>query len=178
LHLTDVQRWFVNEVLVHEPGLVRFLRRNLLLFDDVEDARQQIYALIYSRAVTIIPDDARSYLYAIARNVLIDQARQKRRSAIDHIADYDIDIVLSEEPSPHAVAEGRDLMGRLERSLAALPGRCRDVVTLRKIDRMSQREVARVLKISESTVEKHVATGIRRLAEAVYGERHSEGPDE
>jgi RNA polymerase sigma factor (sigma-70 family) len=178
LPISDVKTWFVNEVLVHEPDLVRFLRRKLPSFDEVEDVRQQIYALIYNKSLTEIPDNARFYLFAIARNVLVDRIRIKNRSTSHLIADYDINSVLSEEPSPHTIAEGRELIDRLEASLAALPDRCQEVVRLRKIDGLSQREVARLLEISESTVEKHVATGIRRLAEAVYGARQTIGLDE
>ena len=74
------------------------------------------------------------------------------------------------------VAEGvqtdRHLMARselrlLQAALALLPPRCREVVQLRKIDGLSQREVAAKMGITEDTVERQVAKGVRALAAAL-----------
>ena len=53
----------------------------------------------------------------------------------------------------------------LQQAIAHLPDRCREVLTLRKIQGLPQREVAERLGLSESTVEKHVSAGIRRCAD-------------
>jgi RNA polymerase sigma-70 factor (ECF subfamily) len=44
-------------------------------------------------------------------------------------------------------------------------------VWLRRVEELSQKEVARRLGISEKTVEKHIAKGMRLLADALYGAR-------
>jgi len=43
-----------------------------------------------------------------------------------------------------------------------LPAQCRRVFVLKKVYGYSQREIAEELGLSESTVEKHVALGVRR----------------
>jgi len=55
-------------------------------------------------------------------------------------------------------------LGRLTRAIQALPERCRQVLTLRKIYGLSQREIATRLGLPESTVEAEVADGVRRCA--------------
>jgi RNA polymerase sigma-70 factor (ECF subfamily) len=40
---------------------------------------------------------------------------------------------------------------------------CRETLVLRRVEGLSQREVARRLNISEKTVEKHMATGVHLL---------------
>lgn len=50
-------------------------------------------------------------------------------------------------------------------AVAALPDRCREIVVLRKLQGLPQREVAARLGISERTVEVQVARGVRRCAE-------------
>ena len=53
----------------------------------------------------------------------------------------------------------------LIRAIESLPERCRQVVTLRKIYGLSQKEVAERLGVSEHTVEAQVGVGVRRCAE-------------
>jgi RNA polymerase sigma-70 factor (ECF subfamily) len=51
------------------------------------------------------------------------------------------------------------------------------VVWLRRVDRLTQREVARELGIAEKTVENHLAKGMKRLAELLLGNPPGDGPD-
>jgi RNA polymerase sigma-70 factor (ECF subfamily) len=59
-------------------------------------------------------------------------------------------------------------LGVLVEALEALPPRCREVVVLRKVDGLSQREVAAEMGIAEDTVEKQIAKGMRALADALF----------
>src|SRR3546814_20809608 len=52
---------------------------------------------------------------------------------------------------------------RIGALIAALPAKCREAFVLRKVQGLSQREIAGRLRISENTVEKHVGTGLRLL---------------
>jgi RNA polymerase sigma-70 factor (ECF subfamily) len=61
------------------------------------------------------------------------------------------------------------MLRRLSRALDHLPPRCREVIWLRRVEGMSQREVADQLGITEKTVEKHLAKGMRLLADTVFG---------
>jgi RNA polymerase sigma-70 factor (ECF subfamily) len=53
----------------------------------------------------------------------------------------------------------------LRQAVAALPERCRQVVTLRMAFGLSQREIAARLGITENTVERQMGKGIRRCSE-------------
>ena len=52
----------------------------------------------------------------------------------------------------------------------SLPARCREVVVLRKIQGIPQKEVATMLSLSEKTVESHFTRGMKRC-EAYLRER-------
>jgi len=65
--------------------------------------------------------------------------------------------------SPEDQVIDRDELNRLARAIAVLPGKIRDVFVLRRINGLSQREVARELGLSESTVEKHMSRSIYLL---------------
>ena len=68
------------------------------------------------------------------------------------------------EALEHAEAALRRLADALDR----LPDRCREVVWLRRVEELSQKDVASRLGISEKTVEKHIAKGMRLLADALF----------
>jgi len=53
----------------------------------------------------------------------------------------------------------------LIQAIQALPDRCRQIVTLRKIYGLSQKEVAERLAISEHTVEAQGSIGVRKCIE-------------
>jgi RNA polymerase sigma factor (sigma-70 family) len=71
--------------------------------------------------------------------------------------------VVSEEPSPERSVIDRDELHRLAGVIASLPGKVRDVFMLRRVHGLSQHEVAERLRLSESTVEKHMARGFLLL---------------
>ncbi len=67
-------------------------------------------------------------------------------------------------PDRHAAA-GQELR-RIATLVAGLPAKCRQAFLLRKVEGLSQREVAQRMGISENTVEKHVGKGLRLLMDA------------
>ena len=164
--------WFVREVLVHEPALMRFLRRNWRDRDEVPDLRQEIYARVYEAALRQPPESPKSFLFATARNLLADRVRRQRIVSITAVGDLEQLNVLKDELEPDRWFGGREALARLARALDRLPERCREVVWLRRIEDLPQKEISRRLGISEKTVEKHIAKGSRLMADYFHG-----GPD-
>ncbi|MGO4776240.1 sigma-70 family RNA polymerase sigma factor [Lysobacter sp. 2RAB21] len=60
-------------------------------------------------------------------------------------------------------------MRRLAEAFDRLPERCRQVVWLRRVEDLPQKQVALRMGITEKTVEKQIAKGMRLLAEHYYG---------
>lgn len=89
----------------------------------------------------------KAWLYRIARNTLTDHWRKKREVAaedIDELSFYD-----------DGVAEriDRELEAKLlAKALAKLPEKLRQVVSLRFIQRLSAKEVAKIVETSEGNV--------------------------
>ena len=73
--------------------------------------------------------------------------------------------VYEEGPSAAEVAAKNQELELLTKAIQSLPERCRQVLTLRKIYGLPQREIATLLGISEHTVEAQVANGMRRCTE-------------
>jgi RNA polymerase sigma factor (sigma-70 family) len=167
---SELDNWFVGNVLPLEASLMRFLRRNWREESDMLDLRQDIYVRIYESAARGLPELVKPFVFATARNLLIDRARHAKIVLIETIADLDTLELWVDELSPERHASGRMELRQLQQALEHLPPRCRLVVELRKIEGLSQREVAARLGITEDTVERQVANGMRALADALLAE--------
>lgn len=167
--------WVARHILPHEPALRRWLR-GAFPGHEVDDLVQESYCRIaalhdYDRIA-----DPRRYLFQTARNVVLADVRRARVVRIDAIGSAaDLDAVMGSEAdqlSPDRVVGGRWLLTRVETLLAALPDRARSAIRLRKIEGLSQREIAARLGVSETIVENDLSRGLRAvLAGLSEGER-------
>jgi RNA polymerase sigma factor (sigma-70 family) len=164
-----LEEWFRREILAHEAALVRFLYRKWVKFKDVEDIRHDIYVRILEAAERERPTQPKAFLFSVARNLLIDRARHDRIVAIDLLEDLGTLNVMIDEVTPERRASVREQLARLSALFDRLPERRRQVVWMRRIEDLPQKEIARRLQIAEATVEKHLVLGIRALAAAFYG---------
>jgi RNA polymerase sigma-70 factor (ECF subfamily) len=157
--------WLGRQVLPHEPALRAWLSRRRLGGLDVDDIIQETYSRLMTVESVQHVHDARSYTFQVAGSVAIDHLRRMKVVSIASVPDFDYLEMASEEPSPERQVIDRDELHRLAGMIARLPGRVRDVFTLRRVYGLSQREVAEKLAIAESTVEKHMARGFLLMLE-------------
>lgn len=171
----QARAWFVREVLPLEAMLTRYLKKNWHNKSEIEDFRQDIYERVLEAAEQKIPDRSRAFVFQTARNLLIDRLRKEAVVAIEAVADLETLDIAAEEPSPERSAFARDMLRRLQFALDHLPPRCREAVVLKRIDGLSQREIAVRMGITEQAVANHVARGMCVLADVVYGEQLDTG---
>jgi RNA polymerase sigma-70 factor (ECF subfamily) len=163
---TDAARWFAQEVQPHEPALRSVLRRLVASLSDVDDIIQESYLRILRARERVPIRSSKAFLFTTARNAAHDL---RRRGAVANpivFEETDESRVLQDErPDAAATACHQQEMALLEEAIRELPERCRQVFLLRKIQELPQKEIARRLGISESTVETLVAKGAARCAE-------------
>lgn len=162
-------RWFTEEILVHEAALLRYLAHHWPARDELHDLRQEIYARVYEAAGKALPTQPKAFLFATARHLLTDRVRRGKVVSIEPVGDFEPLNVLVDDVSPERWCGGRQVLKRLSDAFDRLPDRCREVVWLRRVEHLSQKEVAARLGISEKTVEKHIAKGMRLIADHFYG---------
>ena len=165
----SLDAWFAGEILVHEQALGYYLRRCWPHRDELHDLRQEVYVRVYESAGKALPTAPKSFLFTIARNLMADRLRRSRVVSIEAVGDLDSLNVLIDEVTPERWCSGRQTLKRLAEAFDHLPDRCRQVMWLRRVEELPQKEVAMRLCISEKTVEKHMAKGIRLLAAHFYG---------
>jgi len=165
----SLDTWFTREILAHEASLMRYLRRIWLDHAELPDLRQEAYVRVYEAAAKARPLAPKSFLFTTVRHLMADRVRRQRIVSIETVADLETLDVLVDEITPERRTSARQELRRLSRAFERLPEKCRNVVWLRKVEDLSQREVAQRLGIAETTVEKHVAKGALLLAELLFG---------
>jgi RNA polymerase sigma factor (sigma-70 family) len=165
----QIDEWFLREVLPLEPSLMRFLRRNWHNESDLTDLRQELYVRLYESATEAVPAHTRAFVFTAARNMLINHVRRGRIVSMEVVADLDALNIAVDTVTPEQQVSAREELRRLQSGLERLPPRCREVVVLRRVEGLSQREVATRLGVGEDTVEKHMTYGMRALIDFMLG---------
>jgi RNA polymerase sigma factor (sigma-70 family) len=169
LDAETLKAWFFREVLPLEPALMRFLRRNWRREADILDLRQELYARVYDAARQALPLHTKAFVFTSMRNLLINRAKREQVISIELVADLETLNVAIDSVTPDRHVTARDDLRRVQAGLERLPPRCREVVVLRNIEGLSQREVAARMGIGEDTVERQMVYGMRALIDFMLG---------
>jgi RNA polymerase sigma-70 factor (ECF subfamily) len=94
-------------------------------------------------------DHLRAFLYRVANNLIVDQARRKRTTSLDTMMEEDGYEVLDESlKNPEDIPAARALM----QILTQLEPQYRQVITMRFMDSLTPKEIALALQVSENVV--------------------------
>ena len=131
-----------------------------------EDAVQETFTAVWRSAASYRPErgPAAPWLYAVARNAIVDRLRARTEPAADPPD------VASPEPGPPDQAESSFVSWRVHRALEELPEKEREVVELAYWSGLSQSEVAEYLHIPLGTVKTRTRSALARLADVLEGE--------
>jgi RNA polymerase sigma factor (sigma-70 family) len=166
--LQGLDHWFATEVLPHERLLQRYLLRVWRNPSEVADLVQEVYVRVYERARDQRPKLPKAFLFATARNLMTDHLRRSRVVSIDTELEVEGIEVLVDELSPERHLSARQDLGRLALAFDSLSDKCRDVVWLRRVEGLSQRETADRMGLKEEAIESQLSRGIRALARAIF----------
>lgn len=156
--------WLARSILPHEAELRAWLCRRPLAGLDIDDIIQEAYAILSSVDSVEHIRNPRTYFFEVAKSVVLSALRRSRVISFLAVTSVENLDIPCDAPGPDAIAEGRQELERIAVLIAALPPKCRETFTLRKVRGLSQRETARELGISENTVEKHMGKALRILS--------------
>ncbi|MFI7601548.1 RNA polymerase sigma factor [Actinoplanes sp. NPDC049681] len=144
--------------LQHHLGVEQFLQRLEADRGMVEDVTQEAFMALLARWERGDDfADARTYVLAIARNIL--RRHQKRRSRVTTL--FFDDLTMPEIADPATPPEGAD---RLAAWIQLLPPRMGEVISLSQ-ENLPDRAIAERLDISHNTVREYKVQARRKLRE-------------
>ena len=157
-------RWFAEEVQAHEPMLRGWIHHRFPLISDVDDLIQESYARLLRAHATGRVANPRNFLFATARNVALDFFRRQKILTFESIEENASLSFLEETTGVAETVSRNQELELLREAMQALPTRCRQVFTMRKLYGLPHREIAAQLGISERTVEAQIDKAMRRCA--------------
>ena len=136
-----VERW--------QTPLINFFYRSLSSYEQAEDLTQMVFIRLYRAASSYEPRAQFStYLFQIARRLLINEFRRSQRKPLEPRDPADL----------HAVSSGREDQRYAEieeafaEALKGLPENHRTAILLLKQQELSYKEISEVMGASESAV--------------------------
>ena len=155
-----------------EPAVRAWLIRSRARPEDVDELIQEAYCRIAMLDDVEHIGRADAYFFSIVRNLYVRRLKRARVVPFETIAAIESHSA-DDAPSPEREAGGRLEAERVLGLIARLPERCRKIVQMRRIEGLSQKEIASRLGVTEKVVEKQVWQGIRAV-QALWREAGAE----
>jgi len=118
--------------------------------------------------------NARGYLFRVANNLVLDRLRARHRAmrrdrlwVEDASGGWPAEDRSDPTPAADEVLLREEEARVLHEAIAALPAGARRALELHRFENHEQAEVARIMGISRSGVEKHLATAMKHLRRAL-----------
>jgi RNA polymerase sigma-70 factor (family 1) len=130
-----------------------------------EELVSDVFYTIWKNRRRIQFTSPQSYLFTAVRNRGFDYLRKTRRTTwcdLDeacHIA--------ADHPDSHDIMAECELSDSLQRSIAALPKKCRMIFEMSRAEGLKYREIALALNLSVKTVETQMGRALKRLHQSI-----------
>ena len=137
---------------------------------EIEDIVQETYVRICQMDKREPVEQPKSFLMRTARNLAYDhlkKAETRLADGVENESDFDVEDLVNDEVFEN-IASSEEFAHFCE-AVRQLPLQCRRVFVLKKVYGYSQKEIAKEMNLSESTVEKHIAVGFKRCASHMLG---------
>ena len=159
--------WVAREVMPHEPAVRAWLSGRMVGEADADDLVQEAYCRMSALESFDQIDRPDGYFFQTVRNLMLSRVRRQRVVRIDSVAELAGLAGADDRPSPEGVAGDRREYERVRKLVDLLPERCRKIFEMRRMEGMSQREIAARFGISEMVVENESSRGLRLIVEGL-----------
>lgn len=138
---------------------------------DIDDVMQESFVRVLEARLTREVRSPKAFLFVTARNLALMRARHLAVAKEDSLEEFDHAGIIDESIDVHHSVARSEELEMLTKAIQSLPDRCRQILTLRKIYGMSQKETAAELGIAEHTVEIQSVLALKKLN--AYFKKHT-----
>jgi RNA polymerase sigma-70 factor (family 1) len=127
-----------------------------------EDIVQEVFLRIWEKRQDLIGSSTiRFYLFTAVRNNCLTHIAHSKRFLSFHAAHLEDNAVIY--PQDKTDVHPPDRMAMIQKAIAQLPPKCKEVFLLSRIGNLSYKEIAKTLDISVKTVDNQVGKALRVL---------------
>jgi len=158
-----------DEILVkelfrkHAKDLYQFLYYKYGIENHPKDLVQEAFIKLWNHCHKIIPEKARSFLFTVANNQMLNELAKKKTVLKYHQERSNENT----SDTPDLFREEDDYIVRLKKALEELTEDQRTTLLLNRIEGKKHKEIAEMLGISRKAVEKRIYTALSILREKV-----------
>lgn len=141
------------------PAIRLFVKRIVRNASDAEDLVQETFLRSWPALASGTIECPRAFLFRAARNLALNHIRNGR------VRNSDAARAASDEAFQRCIPTAEEQIIASEEAAAChqlldeLPRRCREAFVLRVVDGMSYKQMSKSMRLSVSTVEKHIGKG-------------------
>lgn len=132
---------------------------------EIEDVVQETYVRICQAKNTDKISSKKSFMFTTAKNLALDYQKRASTRLVDDKIDWnELEELIDNKQYDRVLTDviTNDEFSKFCEAIRHLPAQCRKVFVLKKVYGYTQKEIAKNMNISESTVEKHISSGTKR----------------
>jgi len=164
-YFREVDIWFATEILPHESSLIRIVEKITGNAQTARDFVHEAYAELLKDGRWRAVSNPRAYVMSTVRNVALRSIQRSRIVSFKLFANMDELAVRDLAPDAYQLLSAKEKRQVVLRAIRLLPPQCRRVVKLRRLKEKSPVEIAQIMGITVSTVNKHLASGMIAIAD-------------
>lgn len=169
----EIIRWVSCFIVPQEPLVRASLRRAGVSNEDADDLIQEAYCQFAAMRSTEHVARPGAYFMQTVKNIHRDELRRSKLIRFEDITE-NASLFVEDRIGVEAMVAAREQLRLVDRLLAALPERCRSIFTLKRVEGLSQREIAKRLGVTENVVENDVQKALRVIQRALQNEHLAE----
>jgi len=149
-----------NEIYrTHAESLRNYLYYKFGDLQRAEDIVQDSFIKLWSKCSTIIFEKVAGFLYKISSNMMIDTLRSKKVAL-----KFEKGLVpVEDNEDPYFHLRTKEFRLKIESAISNLPEKQREAFLMNRIDKLTYKEIASRLEVSETAIEKRIAKALIKL---------------
>ncbi|CAM4403924.1 RNA polymerase sigma factor [Zobellia nedashkovskayae] len=143
----------------HAESLRNYLYYKFGDLQRAEDIVHDSFVKLWSKCSTVIYEKVAGFLYAIARNLMMDTLRSKKVAL-----KFEKGLVpVHDKEDPYFLLRTKEFRLKVESVISNLPEKQREAFLMNRIDKLTFKEIALRLNVSETAIEKRISKALIKL---------------
>lgn len=147
----------------HFTGLRNYVYYKCGDLDQAEDIAQESFIRLWQKCADVLFEKVTGFVHTVANRLFLDQVRSKKVSL-----KFEKDqITQQNNEDPYHILRTEEFRQRIEEVISDLPEGQREVFLLNRIEKHTYKEIAEMLGVSQTAVEKRMAKALVKLKDRI-----------
>lgn len=143
----------------HAESLRNYLYYKFGDMEKAEDTVQESFLKIWMKCKEVLFNKFKPFLYKISNNLVLDSLRKNKVALKFQKTLVDI----QDNEDPYFILRTNEFKTKLENVISELPEKQREAFLMNRIDKLSYKEIAIRLEVSQTAIEKRISKALIKL---------------